>query len=460
MQSVVRLSGEDVKLSQQESVAWRLAGTASGFLADSYDLFAIDLVILLLGFIYGEAVIGAAERSFIVGAMIGGVIVGMLTFGFIADWFGRKWTFVLTAALTVLSAAASACCVHRPGSLIGLPQQLTICRFCLGIGVGGEYPLVAAVTSETAHSVNDRGWYMAIVLSMQGFGMLLSSLLAIGALQAEINLEATWRLLLAFGAVPSLVAFFMRWHMHESEAFEKAATGGANSTSNSLSIIRRHWRTLLGTSACWLFANMSLYSLGSFKSTILSELVPPAAGTPAASDALSAANMSALTSVFAIVGWILALLAISRVSRYHLQFCGFLNIAALLAAAAVLALRLQSVPSWVFIVIMGLMFTLHNCGPNITTFIVPAEAFPTCVRATCHGISAASGKVGAAIGTIAFPQLEAAHGLPMVFAACSIASLLGASLTLGCTPKETLDIEELEGENAPLACSKDERHNQ
>eukprot|EP00971_Amphidinium_carterae_P089235 1766307-Amphidinium_carterae.1 len=37
------------RLDDTESIAWRLAGTASGFLADAYDLFAIDLVVLILG---------------------------------------------------------------------------------------------------------------------------------------------------------------------------------------------------------------------------------------------------------------------------------------------------------------------------------------------------------------------------------------------------------------------------
>jgi MFS transporter, PHS family, inorganic phosphate transporter len=38
-----------------------------------------------------------------------------------------------------------------------------------------------------------------------------------------------------------------------------------------------------------------------------------------------------------------------------------------------------------------------NFGPNTTTFIVPGEVFPTRYRSTGHGISAASGKIGAII---------------------------------------------------------------
>lgn len=45
-------------------------------------------------------------------------------------------------------------------------------------------------------------------------------------------------------------------------------------------------------------------------------------------------------------------------------------------------------------------------GPNTTTFIIPAEIYPTDVRATCHGISAAFGKAGAAVGAAGFLKLS------------------------------------------------------
>ena len=34
------------------------------------------------------------------------------------------------------------------------------------------------------------------------------------------------------------------------------------------------------------------------------------------------------------------------------------------------------------------------------TFIIPAEIFPTCYRCTCHGISAAAGKVGSIVALL------------------------------------------------------------
>lgn len=46
-----------------------------------------------------------------------------------------------------------------------------------------------------------------------------------------------------------------------------------------------------------------------------------------------------------------------------------------------------------------------NFGPNTTSFVIPGEIYPAEVRATCHGLSAASGKLGAAAGAYFFPML-------------------------------------------------------
>ena len=84
---------------------------------------------------------------------------------------------------------------------------------------------------------------------------------------------------------------------------------------------------------------------------------------------------------------------------------------------------------------MPLIFFLINVGPNLTTYIIPAEAFPTCVRATCHGLSAASGKLGAVAGALALPQLQV-MGLQAVYLACAAAAALGALSTYTLTPRE------------------------
>ncbi|PWA83469.1 hypothetical protein CTI12_AA061740 [Artemisia annua] len=58
-----------------------------------------------------------------------------------------------------------------------------------------------------------------------------------------------------------------------------------------------------------------------------------------------------------------------------------------------------------FVVLYSLTFFFANFGPNATTFVVPAEIFPARLRSTCHGISAASGKLGAIVGAFGFLYL-------------------------------------------------------
>uniref|UniRef100_A0A7S4DKH5 Major facilitator superfamily (MFS) profile domain-containing protein n=3 Tax=Lotharella globosa TaxID=91324 RepID=A0A7S4DKH5_9EUKA len=74
------------------------------------------------------------------------------------------------------------------------------------------------------------------------------------------------------------------------------------------------------------------------------------------------------------------------------------------------------------------MFML-NWGPNITTFILPAEVYPPKVRSTMNGISAALGKVGAIIGTFIYQPIYDEHGIPVLMVVAGCISLIGAALS-------------------------------
>lgn len=44
------------------------------------------------------------------------------------------------------------------------------------------------------------------------------------------------------------------------------------------------------------------------------------------------------------------------------------------------------------------------------TFIIPAEIFPTCYRCTCHGISAAAGKLGSIVALLVVYGINSRYG--------------------------------------------------
>ncbi|XP_024013340.1 probable inorganic phosphate transporter 1-6 isoform X2 [Eutrema salsugineum] len=117
-------------------------------------------------------------------------------------------------------------------------------------------------------------------------------------------------------------------------------------------------------------------------------------------------NSSAVTDIFTTIGWLPSPKTMNAIQELFL-----------IARAQSLIALCGTVPAipyhhWTlpenrigFIVLYSLTFFFCNFGPNATTFIVPAEIFPARLRSTCHGISAASGKAGAIVGSFGFAAL-------------------------------------------------------
>ncbi|KAH9163757.1 hypothetical protein AeNC1_018748 [Aphanomyces euteiches] len=95
-----------------------------------------------------------------------------------------------------------------------------------GVGIGGDYPVSAVITSEFASS-DRRGQFIAAVFAMQGFGIIVAATLAIimlAAMQTHIvndtvNIGYVWRFLAGFGAVPALAAVYWRLRILETPRF-------------------------------------------------------------------------------------------------------------------------------------------------------------------------------------------------------------------------------------------------
>jgi hypothetical protein len=64
-----------------------LVAAGIGFMADSYDLFVIANVMLIMSKKYA---LNDAYKAFITSAALAGAVFGQLFFGTLCDWFGRK----------------------------------------------------------------------------------------------------------------------------------------------------------------------------------------------------------------------------------------------------------------------------------------------------------------------------------------------------------------------------------
>jgi len=414
---------------------WLAAGI--GLLADSYDLFAIDFVVLILELQHGEQVVGVSEKSLLVSSMLAGVIIGQLTFGYIADWLGRRSTGLVTSFITI-SGALICACAGLSGGTATLCHQLALGRFWLGLGVGGEYPVTAAVSCEISSDPDKRGRNMASTISMQGWGMLLCALVAMALVGGGASLEATWRWMLAIGAIPSCVDFIVRFslrHLDDTLQEDKHQDRDGQRQPSLVQDLIGHQRLLVGTAGCWFLMNFSLYSMGSFKSSILNDALELQKLSPSA-QVMKMSQLAIFTSVCAILGFAVAFQLINRMGRYNMQFWGFqaLGVTFLLLVLVSTFSQVQNTAR-VSCFLFGQMFFFQNFGPNTTTYVVAAEVFPTRIRGSCHGISAACGKVGALIGSMLLSPVADQVGIEAMYGACAAAAWIGASCTWACTPR-------------------------
>lgn len=115
-----------------------------------------------------------------------GNVLGQLFFGIMADHIGRKrmCTFRLPSSaifhsrvlvdgveLSIMIASCLAQALSGSGPAVNAIGILTVWRFCMGVGIGGDYPLSAVITSEFA-ATRSRGRLMTAVFASQGWGNL------------------------------------------------------------------------------------------------------------------------------------------------------------------------------------------------------------------------------------------------------------------------------------------------
>jgi PHS family inorganic phosphate transporter-like MFS transporter len=379
-----------------------------------------------------------------------GALTGQILFGVCGDIIGRKWTFISTAALTIIGTILQAAAQPRMMGL-NIWQQLMLFRFFMGVGVGGEYPMASTVTSEGSSAAH-RGRNLAAVFSMQGVGRVLCGIVILFSVHVITDTNWQWRFSILFGAIPMMACFRFRW-MPESEAFMEDVGDKTPPSERLYGIMMAVWDNrlkLLGTAGAWFILDMVFYGNSLFSADV----------TEAMGGANKTLQGNALTNLFiqlmAMPGYICGVLFMESIGRKRLQMIGFTGEMIIFAIMAIFYKELKGL-SGLFIFLYALTFFFDDFGPNLTTFVIPSEIFPTAARATCHGLSAASGKAGAAVGGAAFLKVtnmfcpggvcgdDHQHlldkGVRAVFIICSCIAFIGLLWThflVDDTPHESL----------------------
>jgi PHS family inorganic phosphate transporter-like MFS transporter len=148
----------------------------------------------------------------------------------------------------VIVTSTFAQAIAGAGPTVHIVGVITLWRFIMGVGIGGDYPLSAVIASEFA-STRSRGRLMTAVFASQGWGYLgkwlsqyshgfrLTGAAAASTIVALITLTAfedgmlrdsptnnehldyCWRILIGAGCVPGVVALYFRLTIPETPRF-------------------------------------------------------------------------------------------------------------------------------------------------------------------------------------------------------------------------------------------------
>jgi PHS family inorganic phosphate transporter-like MFS transporter len=120
---------------------------------------------------------------------------------------------------------------------------------------------------------------------------------------------------------------------------------------------------------------------------------------------------------------------LKRIGTKTLQISGFILMAlSFILLSFTFNIYKEKNPDLLFAIYCLLLFSL-SYGPNVSTYVLPAETYRKDIRSTFNGISAALGKLGAAFGAAIFGPVAIATSYPFVMILCALLSLIGGLLS-------------------------------
>lgn len=193
--------------------------------------------------------------------------------------------------------------------------------------------------------------------------------------------------------------------------------------------IRKYWPRLIGTCGAWFLYDWVAFSSGAFSSTIIATVL----NRPTL---LRTGEYQLLLGAIALPGAFVGALTIKYLGariQMILGFCGYIIIGLI---TGLLWFHVIKSPA-LFVVLYGLLASFGNFGPGSCLGLVSSESYPTALRGTAYGLSAAIGKVGAVVGTEVFKPVQNSIGTRYVFIIAAGIGAVGVIVTAVFVPDTT-----------------------
>ena len=393
---------------------------ALGLFIDGFDLYITSVAepFFQRDLHIAPAWLGVVQAAAPIGAALGAVLIGRVT-----DHLGRKAMLVQNFMLFVVAALLSAFSWNI--------YALCAFRFLVGFGIGADYPICAAYLAEMSPR-QSRGKLMASAM----FINCLASPIGVGIAYLIFSIHHeldVWRYMFAFGALPALVTLIIRYRLPESFIWKinrRLRSGKQEKLKTEYRKLFSHnyLKATIALCLCWFLMDISYYGVGLFTPAILGALHLGDGGS-LMSNASTIIESTLFVNAFVAFGAFLSIFAIDRMPRVSLQKSGFLlSFIGLLGLAVSSHFHAQLVVPLVFagFIIFNIFV---NFGPGITTYLLPAEIYPTEIRATGHGVASGVAKLGAFAGTLFLPVLMKNLGVNMTVFILALTLLVGYALT-------------------------------
>lgn len=214
-----------------------------GFFLDGYTLFASNIALPMLAYVYWPDEVSSIRLTHINLATLTGTMFGQLFFGIMADKLGRKKMYGFELLLLICASLGVVMSSEGADNSMNVFGWLITFRVLVGLGVGGDYPLSAVITAEYVvllfHALRlanmqrfsptkHRPLMMATVFAMQPIGQIagnLVSLIVVAAYQGQGDehlrrtVDTMWKWVIGLGMIPGVIALAFRFAIPETPRF-------------------------------------------------------------------------------------------------------------------------------------------------------------------------------------------------------------------------------------------------
>jgi MFS transporter, putative metabolite:H+ symporter len=449
MSEMSRISEQSIaaRLERLPYSRWHITVTSFLGVAIFFDGFDALTTAYVLPVLIREWHFAPANAGYLISIANLGQALGALFFGWLAERIGRVRTAQITIALYALMSLVCAFTSNY--------QELFVCRFFEGLGLGGEIPVASTYISEILRADRRGGSFL-------GYQIIFPvGLLGAGIIGAIVVPNLGWQWMFIIGAIPAIVSLILRRYCPESprwlaqkgrldeadrvmaEIERKVSRNGRDPLPPVVPIKakplgeRTRWQELFQgqyrrrTLIVWvLWASTYLVSQG------LQSWIPTLYREVYHLSLQQSLNYAVAAPIGTVVGALLCAFLIDRTGR-RLWFIGAY---ALLVAGLVELWLVGSETAYGMM--LGYAFcSLWTGSVSMSIFLYTAEIYPTRMRAL--GISWATFwlRVAATVGPVLVGFVLPAYGIGGVFFLFSLVTVIGllAAIFMTETTKRVLE---------------------